>query len=118
MGDHAEEAQTWIDVIATPFDREWRAGQGPRNAAWFRGVDGQRRPALLEELLHIELEYRRRSGETPTAEEYRLRFPEDAKVIDFAFRAGRLSRSGAAPSGSSTGSLGGAAPLRIQRLAE
>jgi serine/threonine-protein kinase len=40
---------------------------------------------LLEELLRVELEYRRKGDEKPTAMEYLLRFPEDAEVIDLVF---------------------------------
>jgi hypothetical protein len=40
------------------------------------------RPALLRELLALEVDYRRRCGERPAVAEYRLRLPEYAALID------------------------------------
>ena len=85
MSDHPQETQTWIDAIATKFDRAWGAGRRPRIEDYLTEVEGPRRPLVLEELLRTELEYRRKAGERPTAVEYRLRFPEDAEVIDLVF---------------------------------
>jgi serine/threonine protein kinase len=41
---------------------------------------------LLCELLHVELAYRRRAGEIPTLDEYRLRFPTDGAALAGVFR--------------------------------
>jgi hypothetical protein len=43
------------------------------------------RPALLRELLLLELDYRRRRGETPDPVEYRARFPDCLADIEAAF---------------------------------
>jgi hypothetical protein len=92
MSDPAPGTQTWIDAIATPFDRAWRAvvrqggtGPRPRIEDCLAGVEGARRSLLLEELLRIELDWRREAGEAPTAEEYQSRFPEHARTIGGLF---------------------------------
>jgi hypothetical protein len=92
MSDDSQGTQTWIDRIATPFDRAWRAdvreggiGQRPRIEDCLAGVPSIRRPLLLEELMRIELEWRREAGEAPTAEEYRSRFPGHAGTIERLF---------------------------------
>src|SRR4051812_18593209 len=81
MGDHRQGTQTWIDAVATPFDRAWMAGRRPRIEDYLSGVEQSRRPPLLGELLRIELEYRRKAGEAPTREEYERRFAGDAGVV-------------------------------------
>jgi serine/threonine-protein kinase len=73
--------QTWIDAIATPFDRAWRAGQRPQIDEYLVGVAEPRRSHLLAELLRVEVEYRRETGEEPTAGEYQQRFPEYVALI-------------------------------------
>ena len=59
--------------------------QRPRIEDYLAEVDESRRPRLLEELLRVEIELRRRAGEEPTAEEYRGRFPDHAAVVDAVF---------------------------------
>jgi hypothetical protein len=92
MSNHLLGTQTWIDAIATPFDRAWRAnvseggiGQRPRIEDCLARLEGPRRPLLLEELLRIELHWRREAGEAPTSEEYQSRFPGHARTIEGAF---------------------------------
>jgi hypothetical protein len=97
MSDRSEGTQTWIDKIATPFDRAWRAyvreggiGQRPRIEDCLAGIDGPERSELLAELLRIELEWRREAREAPTLGEYQARFPGHARTIERLF-------AGAAP---------------------
>jgi tRNA A-37 threonylcarbamoyl transferase component Bud32 len=92
MNDRPQGTQTWIDAIAMPFDRAWRAsvrqgclGQRPRIEDCLAGLEGPRRSQLLEELLRIELHWRREAGEAPTAEEYQSRFPGHARTIEGVF---------------------------------
>jgi serine/threonine protein kinase len=92
MNDRTQRPQTWIDAIATPFDRAWRAcvrqgciGQRPRIEDSLAGLEGPRRSQLLEELLRIELHWRREAGEVPTSEEYQSRFPGHAPTIEGVF---------------------------------
>ena len=44
------------------------------------------RDALLAELIVLDVDYRRRHGETPTEQDYIDRFPEDARVIGDALK--------------------------------
>src|SRR6516164_3996066 len=81
MNDHSEGTQTWIDRIATPFDQAWQAGQRPRIEDYLAGVAEPRRSQLLEELLRVELDYRRAAGETPSPGDYVIRFPQDEATI-------------------------------------
>ena len=85
MSDRAQGCETWIDALATPFDRAWMAGQRPRIEDYLAGVEAARRPPLLAELLRVELEYRRAAGEAPAREEYERRLPEHAGVVRAAF---------------------------------
>jgi hypothetical protein len=81
MDDPSQGTRTWVDRIATLFDRAWHAGKRPRIEDYLSGVAGPRRSQLLEELLRVELDYRRKLGETPTEEEYGQRFPEHDSLI-------------------------------------
>jgi serine/threonine protein kinase len=87
MGDHPQATETWIDVIATPFDRAWRAGQRPRIEDYLADISEPRRGQLLEELLRVERENREILGEAPTLEEYRSRFPGAEAVVDAVYGA-------------------------------
>src|SRR5262249_16686426 len=49
--------------------------------AYLGGAGEEDRPALLRELLALDLAYRRRAGEAPRAEEYLRRFPAHADLI-------------------------------------
>src|SRR5262249_43542463 len=64
-----------VDEACDRFEQEWEAGPRPRIEDYLgRAAEGER-PALLRELLVLEVELRRRQGEDPRPEEYRARFP-------------------------------------------
>ena len=46
------------------------------------------RDVLLAELIVLDIDYRRRRGESPTRQEYLERFPEDSKAVNDALNAG------------------------------
>ena len=81
MSDHLQGTQTWIDRIATLFDRAWQAGEHPRIEDYLKGIAEPRRSRLLEELLRVEIDDRRAAGETPSPEDYVIRFPENEAMI-------------------------------------
>src|SRR5262245_33387537 len=85
-----------IDRICDDFEARWRAGKQPRPEEFLTGA-GPERPRLLLELLRLELEYRRKAGETPDREEYGGRFPTEVEVLDDLFGAActveRLNRT-------------------------
>src|SRR5271166_5934665 len=88
---------TWIDAAAVRFEQEWKAGTRPRIENFLAEVDESHWSLLLEELLRVERELRRRAGEQPSREEYSLRFCEHAAVIDAVFSS-EPERSAAAGS--------------------
>ena len=95
MGEVSKDDWTRIKRAADHFKRTWKGGSGPPIEDFLaRATDSQRGP-LLNELLQVECEIRRRNGEKPFAEEYRRRFPEHLLVVDavFAPESGRFAGS-------------------------
>ena len=43
MGERPQGIETWIDAIATPFDRAWLAGQRPRIEDYLADLSEPRR---------------------------------------------------------------------------
>lgn len=84
-----------IDDICSAFERAWQSG-APRSIESMLEVatEGDQRDVLLAELVALEIDYRRRQGETPVAEEYFDRFPDHADAIREVLDQG-AGRSGA-----------------------
>ncbi|MBM4089350.1 MAG: hypothetical protein FJ276_07960 [Planctomycetes bacterium] len=76
--------QQQIDRLADQFEREFKAGQNPRIEAYLDQLPALR-SHLLRELISLEVELRRGSGQQPLAEEYRQRFPGDEQIINTVF---------------------------------
>ena len=76
---------TWINVVADRFERAWKQGPRPRIEDYLDEGEPVSRAALLEELLRVEFELRRRAGEDPGPEEYSPRFSQHAELIRAAF---------------------------------
>src|SRR5262249_22266157 len=79
--DHPDRAATaslrdWVDEVADRFDAAWQRGPRPHIAAFLGDEAGERRTALLRELVKIDLEYRWKAGESPDLEDYRAELPE------------------------------------------
>ncbi len=95
-----------IDDLCADFEQKWQTNEPPSIESLLAGqVASIEHDALLAELIVLEVDYRRRRGETPTEQEYLDRFAEDAKVIREAFSEG----------GKPTGAF---EPPSVQRLAE
>jgi serine/threonine-protein kinase len=75
-----------VNAACRRFEAAWHGGGRPRIEDYLADRPDPARPALLAELLALELAYRLRDGEAPAAEDYRARFPGDDTVIDEAFR--------------------------------
>src|SRR5262249_18291169 len=58
------------------FEAAWRAGQRPSIEGYLADAQGPLRSTLLRELVKLDVEYRRRAGESPSPENYRDRFPD------------------------------------------
>src|SRR4051794_5681274 len=104
MGEIPSDEWTWINAAANRFERAWKEGERPRIKDFLAGAEGARAVGLLEELLRVELELRRRAGEAPTAEEYCGRFPDNAEMVDAIFEPdlGHLAGPGPHPDATST----------------
>jgi hypothetical protein len=76
---------SWIDAAAMRFERAWKEGSRPRIEDYLSEAAEVNRAPLLDELLRVETELRRRGGERPTVEEYRERFPAHGTVVAEAF---------------------------------
>jgi len=81
----ALQAPDEIHELANEFDERLHAGESPQIEGVLARRSGCSRTALLRELLAIEAEFRQSRGETPSAREYRDRFPEDSELIDEFF---------------------------------
>jgi serine/threonine-protein kinase len=76
-----------VNAVCDRFEAAWRAGTSPRIEDELPELAESDRPALLRELVALEIEIRRRLGERPTPAEYRDRFPTHAEAIAAAFHA-------------------------------
>jgi serine/threonine-protein kinase len=75
-----------VNAACDHFEAAWRAGARPRLEDYLDDGQGPTCPALLAELLALELAYRTAGGEAPRPEEYKARIPEHGALIDEAFR--------------------------------
>ncbi len=87
-----------VDAVCNRFEDAWRAGQQPRIEDYLSAVPESDQPALLRELLKLELAYRRDRGDTLLPEEYQQRFPEYAGVIRAVWVADEAVGAGAVES--------------------
>jgi serine/threonine-protein kinase len=94
--DRHEPPTHRLDAVCDRFEAEWRAGLDPRIEDYLAATEEAGRLPLFRELLGLELDLRRESGQHPDPGEYRARFPERASLIQAAF-AVRPSRSRDAP---------------------
>jgi WD40 repeat protein/tRNA A-37 threonylcarbamoyl transferase component Bud32 len=85
----------WIDAAAIRFERAWTAGSRPRIEDYLAEADESLTVPLLEELLLVEHELRRRAGEKPSVEEYWLRFPDRIALVEAVFRRKQASSAAA-----------------------
>src|SRR5437868_6852601 len=72
-GGRTPELVGRIDAVCDRFEADWRAGRAPRIEDYLGDLAGAGRWALLRELLMLEVELRRRRGETPDPGDYLAR---------------------------------------------
>lgn len=71
-----------IDDRCAEFEQQWQLDQPPAIESVLAGdVTDVEREVLLAELVVLEIDYRRRRGDTVTKQEYCDRFPDHAKAI-------------------------------------
>lgn len=83
----ADPAIQRIDIICDGFEAEWLAGRRPHFQAFLSAAAEQDRPNLFDELVAMDIEYRRNAGETPTYEDYAKPFPEYSVAIRRAIQS-------------------------------
>ncbi|MBI3468791.1 MAG: hypothetical protein HY000_37790 [Planctomycetes bacterium] len=87
-----------IDRICIEFEAAWKVGERPDMAAFLADVQEPERCVLLRELLLLDIDYRRRSGETPAIADYLARFPDHEELIRSVFQqSGTVDYAPASP---------------------
>src|SRR5262245_14283843 len=71
-----------VDAACCRFESAWQEGGRPCLESYLTEVNEPGSGVLLRELLRLEVYYRARSGEVPSADEYRVRFPDSGEVVD------------------------------------
>jgi tetratricopeptide (TPR) repeat protein len=75
------DVEEQVDKICDRFEDAWKQGQRPRIEDYLGKIGEAGRTALLHHLIKLDIDYRRRAGEDPTAEDYRRLFPtSDCRV--------------------------------------
>jgi serine/threonine protein kinase len=88
-----------LDQLCDRFEDAWRARQRPSIDAFLQEVADAERPALLRELIGLEIHYRALAGEAVAPDEYRQRFPDHQSIVTAAFedRDGSKGQTPATP---------------------
>ena len=69
-----------IDDLCASFEQKWQSNESPTIESLLDGdFTDVERDVLLAELVVLDIDYRRRRGDTPTKQEYLDRFPEHAR---------------------------------------
>jgi predicted ATPase/predicted Ser/Thr protein kinase len=89
----AVAAAAAVDAACDRFEAAWRSGGRPAVETHLGDLPGADRAILLSELILLDIDYRRRQGETPQADEYRRRFPS----LDPGWLSRALALAGSAP---------------------
>ena len=84
MSDIATADWSWVNAAAERFKR-LQAGPPPAHRRFPGGSGPAAEAALLDELLRVELELRRRAGDAPEPNKYRGRFPDFPAVVGTVF---------------------------------
>jgi tetratricopeptide (TPR) repeat protein len=75
-----------IDGICDECEQAWRTGAPVPIETRVSAFSGREQATLLRELLAIEVEYRLRKGDCPSASEYLERFPRHPEVVALVFQ--------------------------------
>lgn len=74
-----------IDDVCSAFERKWQSNESPTiESMLVDDVTELERDVLLAELVVLDIDYRRRRGESPVTQDYLDRFPEHVEVINNA----------------------------------
>jgi serine/threonine-protein kinase len=97
-------AKRRVNEACNRFELAWQAGRRPHIEDYLGEVTSTERPALLRELVALEVYYRQQAGEAVTPDEYRDRFP-DLRLAPLlnSFPAAAAESDSPPPSAPSTG---------------
>ncbi len=85
MSDPTPDDPVRINAIADRFEDDWNRGARPGIAAYLEGQSLPIHAELIRHLLGVELELRRKQGETPDPADYEAWMPEWAVLIRDVF---------------------------------
>lgn len=85
--DLPPDAMERVAAARTAFEAEWKRGARPRIEDFLAGFRGDEVPALLQQLLRLEIRYRQRDAQTCQASDFYDQFPEYSELIDTVFGA-------------------------------
>jgi serine/threonine-protein kinase len=74
-GTQIWDFESQIDEVCDLFEAAWKRGGRPRIEDYLNESPVPARAALLRELIPLDMEYRKRNGETFSEDDYRARFP-------------------------------------------
>ena len=85
--DLSLEAEGRIDALCDRFEESWKQGERLEIESLLTGVDPRIEQQATQELILLEAELRRRSGDWPQSSDYRERFPELDEFLQTTFAA-------------------------------
>jgi serine/threonine-protein kinase len=78
-----------IDEICADFERQWQTGGSPTIESFVPDeISSTEQEVLLAELIVLDVDYRRRRGESPSKQRYLDRFPAHSQAIDDVLNEG------------------------------
>lgn len=87
-----------IDDLCADFERKWQSEDPPTiESVLSEDISPIERDVLLAELIVLDIDYRRRRGDTPTKQEYLDRFPEGSEAVNDAFTVSQARASAFKP---------------------
>jgi tetratricopeptide (TPR) repeat protein len=92
LDDLPPEMGLKVHDVCTRFESAWRSGTRPDIAEYLRDVPQEARPALLRELILLDIDYRRRRGDSPSGDDYSTLFA--AGLPNWLARATASDRAG------------------------
>lgn len=121
-----EDTMLLVNRICNRFEQAWQAGEQPRAETFAASLDARRRRFALQELIPLEIEYRRMAHETISVQDYATRFPdfERAWLIALCNPAGREEQRSAAmpraipPAATSAAAPASARSAKVRRLGD
>lgn len=88
-----------ISAACDRFEARWAAGDRVAIEEVLGQVAGDIRPVLLQELIQIEVWWRRQHEETPSSKDYLARFPEHMAIVQTAWNQLEQCQTISAPPG-------------------